>query len=126
VLRNLVAVVAGVTLSPVLNFLGWRLLWLLLIGDLQTNENRDAIVWAVRAQMFLVVPLTCLVVGGFVALIVRRPAWWLGGVAVLPILFGFIFMLGAHRLEILLLIAYVLLTFTGAFVASRFKRTHLT
>jgi hypothetical protein len=122
VLRNLVAVVAGVILSAILNFLGWRLLWLLLIGDLQTNENRDAIVSAVSAQIFLVVPLTCLVVGGFVASIVRRPVWLLGGVAVLPILFGYVFMLGAHRLGILLLIAYVLLTFTGAFVVSRFKQ----
>jgi len=104
------AVVGGVILSLLLILLGSRLAWVLIIGNVGSSENKDAIVRVTLWQMFFVVPLICLVVAGFVASLVRRSAWWLGGVAVLPI-FVYGVIRGAHVVEIVLFVAYIGLAF---------------
>jgi hypothetical protein len=43
-LRNSVAVVGGALLSFALNIAGARLAWLLIIGNVDRSENRDAFV----------------------------------------------------------------------------------
>jgi len=120
-LRNSIAVVAGVFLSFTLNVAGSRLAWLLIIGNVDRSDNKDAIVRVMLWQTFFVVPAVSVVVGAVVASIVARSGWWLGGVATLP-LFIYGFIRGAHGLETVLSVVYVGLAFAAAFVVSRFKR----
>lgn len=121
-LRNSIAVVAGVLLSFALTFAGARLTWLLIIGNIDSSESKDAIVRVFLWEMFLVVPALSVITGCVVASIARRSRWWLGGIALLP-LFAYGFIRGAHSIEIVLFVAYIGLAFASAFVVSRFKRT---
>lgn len=99
---------------------GARLGWLLIVGNVDSTDNKDAIVSVMLWNTLSVVPVS-VVVGGVVASIVAR-AWWVGGVAVLPlIIHGFI--RGADRVEIVFYVVSVGLAFAAAFVVSRFKRT---
>ena len=119
-LKNSIAVVAGVVLSAVLNVAGSRLVWLLIVGNVESSEDKDAIVRVMLWQSLFVVPLSSVVVGGVVAAIVARSAWWLGGVATLP-LFVYGFRQGAHGVQIVLSVIYVGLAFAAAYGVSRFK-----
>ena len=118
--RNSIAVVASVFLSFALNVAGSRLAWLLIIGNVDRSENKDAIVRLTLWETFGVVPVVAVVVGAFVGFIVHRSAWWLGGVAVLP-LFVYGVVRGAAGPEIVLSVVYVALAFASALVVSRFK-----
>ncbi len=90
-LRNSIAVVTGALLSFVLNIAGARLAWLLIIGNVERSENKDAFVRLQLWQTFFVVPAISVVVGSVVASMVPRSLWWLGGVAAIPIfIYGFI------------------------------------
>ena len=120
-LRNSIAVVASVLLSFALSFAGSRLAWLLIIGNVADSEDKDGIVRWMLWQTFAVVPGVAVVVGAFVASIVQRSGWWLGGIAVLP-LFIYGFIRGARGIEIVLYVAYVGLGFAATFGVSRFKR----
>jgi hypothetical protein len=120
-LRNSIAVVAGVVLTIVLNVAGSRLAWLLIIANVESSENKDAIVRCMLWQTFFVVPVASVVVGGVVASIVARSAWWLGGVATLP-LFIYGFIQGAHGLQIVVSVICIGMAFAAAYVVSRFKR----
>jgi hypothetical protein len=120
-LRNLFAIVAGILLSLALTFIGARLAWLLIVGNVDGSEDKDAIVRVFLWQMFLVAPAVSVITGCVVASIVRRSHWWLGGLAMLPLyIYGFI--RGAHSIEIVLFVAYTGLAFLAAFIVSRFKR----
>lgn len=69
-------------------------------------------------------PVVAVVVGAFVACLVRRSYWWLGGIAVLPLLiYGDI--RAADRIEVGASVVYVALAFAAAFVVSCFKRTRI-
>jgi hypothetical protein len=123
-LRNSIAVVAGIILSLALTFIGARLAWLLIVGNAAGSEYKDAIVRVFLWQMFLVAPAVSLITGCVVASIVRRPHWWLAGVAMLPMyIYGFI--RGAHSIEIVLFVVYIGLAFVSGFIVSRFKRTRV-
>ena len=80
-IRNSTGVVAGVLLSFVLSVVGARLTWLLIIGNVDRSENKDAIVNWMLANTFVVGPAVAIIVGAFVGFIAQRSAWWLGGVA---------------------------------------------
>ena len=120
-LRNFIGFVAGVLLSYVLVISGARLGWLLIVGNVDSTDNKDAIVSVMLWNTLSVVPVS-VVVAVVVASIVARAEWWAGGVAVLPlIIHGFI--RGAGRVEILFYVVSVGLAFAAALVVSRFKRT---
>ena len=118
--RNSIAVVAGFLLSFALSIAGARLTWLLLIGNVDRSENKDAIVSWMLANTIAVGPAVAIIVGAFVSFIAQRSTWWLGGVAVLPLfIYGDIRV--ADRIEIGSSVVYVALAFAAAFVVSRFK-----
>jgi uncharacterized membrane protein len=122
-LRKSIAVLGGAFLSFALNVAGSRLAWLLIIGNVDRSENKDAFVRLQLWQSFFVVPAVSVVVGSVVASIVPRSGWWLGGVGTLPFfMYGFI--RGEHVLEIVLSVVYMGLAFAAAYVVSRFKRAH--
>lgn len=121
-LRNSIGFVAGVLLSYVLIIGGARLAWLLIVGNVDSTDNKDAIVSIMLWQTLVVVPAVSVIVGGFVASIVTRSGWWLGGLATLP-LFIHGFVSGVRSRELLLFAVYMGLAFATAFVVSRFKRT---
>ena len=120
-LRNFIGFVGGVLLSYLLFISGARLGWLLIVGNVDSTDNKDAIVSVMLWNTLSVVPVS-VVVAVVVASIVARAGWWVGGVAVLPlIIHGFI--RGADLVEILFYVVSVGLAFAAAFVVSRFKRT---
>jgi len=120
-IRKSIAVVAGVLLSFALSIAGARLTWLLIIGNVDRSENKDAIVTWMLANTFAVAPAVSIIVGGFVGFVVARSAWWLGGLALLPLfIYGVIH--GADRIEVGSSVVYVAFAFAAAFVVSRFKR----
>jgi len=123
VLRKFIAVIAGVLLHYVLIIAGSRLAWLLIVGNLDRTkiEYKDGVIRWMLWRTFAIDPAVAVVVGAFVACLVRRSHWWLGGMAVLPLLiYGDI--RAADRIEIGASVVYVALAFAGAFVVSRFKR----
>ena len=127
-IRDSIGVVAGVLLSIPLRIAASRLTRLLIIGNVDYSENKDAIVRLMLWLTFVVDPAVAIVVGAFVGFIARRSAWWLGGVAVLPLfIFLQLFIYGdirtADRIEIGSSVVYVALAFAAAFAVSRFKRT---
>ena len=116
--RNLIALILGVLLSFLLPIAGARLAWILIVGNVDYSENKDALVRLMLVQRLGIAPAVSVVVSGFVAAIARRSGWWLGVIAVSPlILYGLI--RGARALEIVFSVAYVLLAFATAFVVSR-------
>ena len=116
-MRNSIAVVSGVILSVVLNIAGSRLVWLLITGE----NSKDAFVRGQLWQILFVVPLVSVVVGCVVASIVARSAWWLGGIANMP-LFIYAFVRDAHGIYIVLSVIYIGIAFAAAYGFSRFKR----
>jgi hypothetical protein len=120
-LRNSIAFVGGAFLSFALNIAGARLAWLLIIGNVDRSENKDALVRLQLWQALFVVPAISVVIGSVVASIVPRSFWWLGGVATMPI-FIYGFSRSAHVLEIVLSVVYIGLAFAAAYIISRFKR----
>lgn len=117
-LRNSITVVAGIVLSLALTFIGARLVWLIIVGNVAGSEDKDAIVRVFLWQMFLVAPAVSLITGCVVASIVRRPHWWLAGIAILP-LYIYSFSRGAHSIEVVLFVAYIGLAFASGFIVSR-------
>src|SRR6266404_1348030 len=120
-LRNSIIVVAGIILSLALTFIGARLAWLLIVGNVAGSEDKHAIVRVFLWQMFLVALAVSLITGGAVASIVRRSHWWLAGIAMLP-LYVYGFTRGAHSVEVVLFVVYIGLAFASGFIVSRFKR----
>jgi len=118
--RNSIALAAGVVLNLVLVVAGARLVWLLIIGNVETTENKDAIVRVMLWESLFVVPVASVVVGGVVASVVARSAWWLGGVAILPLfIYGLI---TAHGRHVVLFVVYIAVAFAAAYIVSRLKR----
>ena len=74
-IRNSIGVVTGVVLSFVLNFVGSRLVWFLIIGNVERSENKDAIVRWMLWQTFGLLPAVATAVAAFVGFVVRRSAW---------------------------------------------------
>ena len=120
-LRNFIGFVAGVLLSYVLIFVAWRVAWLFVVGNANQTDNKDAIVTLMVVQTAVIAPALSVVVGGVVASIVFRPRWWIGGIAVVPLIIHGLIRTGAYRPEIIFSIVCVVLAFAGAFVVSRFK-----
>ena len=118
--RNLIAVTAGVILSFVVSLAGSRLAWLWIIGNVDQSANKDAIVRLMILQTFGVVPAVAIIVGAFVAFIVQRALWWLGGISILPLLL-YRSVAGAAANEVGLSLGYAVLAFAAAFLASRLK-----
>ena len=82
-IRNSIGLVAGVLLSFVLSIAGARLTWLLIIGNVDHSENKDAIVNWILANTFAVAPAVSIIVGGIVGFVVTAVgmvAWWHRGV----------------------------------------------
>jgi hypothetical protein len=75
-------------------------------------------------QTAAVGPAVAVVVGAFVGIVVRRSAWWLDGVAVMP-LFLYGFSRGAAPIEIVVSLVCITLALVAAFVVSRLKRSRL-
>ena len=122
-LRNFIGFVSGVLLSYVLFIGGARLGWLLIVDNVDRTSDKDDLVSVMLWNTFCV-PAVSVLVGGIVALIVARSGWWVGGVAVLPlIIYGLI--RGAERPEIFFSVVSVILAFAAAFIVSRFKRRRI-
>ena len=123
-LRNFIGFIAGVLLSYLLIFAVARLGWLLIVGTADTTDNKGEIVNIMVWNTLAIVPVS-VVVGGVVALIVARAAWWVGGFAVLPlIIHGFI--RTADRSGVVFDVASVGLAFAAAFLVSRWFRKRAT
>ena len=119
-LRNLIAVVAGVVFSWVLSIGGARLTWLLIIGNVDRSESPPAVIRWLLWNTFIVAPVVAVLIGAFVGSMVRRTWWWLGGVALVPLT---IYDLSrAYGPEILLSVTRVALGFGASFAVSRFKQ----
>ena len=122
-LRNFISFVAGVLLHYLLVLGSSRLAWLLIVGDVDRTKiaYKDRVVDWMLWRTFAIDPAAAVVAGVFVACVVRRSYWWLGGIATLPIL---IYVCGrdADRIEIGSSVVYMILAFAAAFVVSRFKR----
>ena len=120
-MRNLTGIALGVVLSFVLSLIGSWLTRLWIIGNVDFSENKDAIVRLMLLQTFVLAPAVAIIVGAFVASIVQRPLWWLGGLSMLPLLvYGFV--RGGSAIHIGLSGVYVLLALASAFLISRLKR----
>ena len=118
--RNFAGFVVGVLLSYLLVFAGWRLAWLLIVGNTDSTGNKGAIITLMVWQIAIIGPAVSVAVGGIVASIVARSGWWIGGVAILPlIVHGFI--RGLLRAEMGFSVLYIVLAFAAAFVVSRLK-----
>jgi len=85
-------------------------------------EYKDGVIRWMLWRTFAIDPAVAVVVGAFVACLVRRSYWWLGGVATLP-LFIYVCIRGADRIEIGASVVYTILAFGSALLVSRFKRT---
>jgi len=121
-LRNLIALVAGVLISFLLTVAGAKLTFLLVVGNVDYTQNKDAIVTLMLLHQLVIIPGVSIAVGGLVAAITLHSFWWLGGIAVLP-LFIYGFVRNGSYLRIGSLLVYVLLAFIAAFVVSRLRRT---
>lgn len=119
-LRNFIGLIAGVLLHYLLLISSSRLAWLLIV-ERRNMVYKDAVIDWMLWRTFAIDPVVAVIVGAFVAFVVRRSYWWLGGVATLP-LFIYGLARGADRIEIVSLVVYMLLAFAGAFAVSRFKR----
>ena len=123
-LRKFIAVIAGVLLHYVLIIAGSRLAWLLIVGNLDRTkiEYKDGVIRWELWRTLAIDPAVAVVAGAFVAFLVGRSYWWLGGIATLPLLV-YVCIRGTDRIEIGSSVVYMILAFGAAFVVSRFKRT---
>jgi preprotein translocase subunit Sec61beta len=124
-LRNFIGLIAGVLLHYLLLIACSRLAWLLIVGNVDRThiEYKDGVIRWMLWRTFAIDPAVAVVVGVFVACVVRRSYWWLGGIAVLPLLiYGDI--RADDRIEIGTSVVYVAFAFAAAFVVSRFKQMH--
>ena len=120
-LRNFIGLVAGVLLSYMLIFAGWRVEWLLLVGNADRTNNAGTMITLGIMLTAIVAPAVSLVVGAVVASIVVRPFWWVGGAAIVPLIIHGLIRTGAYRPEIIFSVVCAVLAFTAAFVVSRLK-----
>jgi hypothetical protein len=126
VLRDFFGLIAGVLLHYLLIIAGSRLAWLLIVGgsDPAKIEYKEGVIRWMLWRTLAIDPAVAVVVGVFVAFVVRRSHWWFGGVATSPLLI-YLWIRGADRIEIGSCVVYMVLAFGAAFVVSRFKRTGL-
>jgi hypothetical protein len=120
-LRNFVGCIAGVLLSYVLIFAGWRLAWVVIVGTADHTDNKGAIVTLMVVQTAIIAPAVSLVVGAVVSSIVVRSRWWLGGVAIVPLIIHGFIRSGADRPEIIFSVVCIVLALAAALAGSRFK-----
>jgi len=118
--RNFIGFIVGALVSYALAILGWRLAWLLLVGNVDSTGNKGAIVTLMVVETAVIAPAVSVIVGAVVASIVVRTGWWVGGLAVLPI-FIHAFIRGLFRTEIVLSVVCIALAFAAAFAVSRLK-----
>ena len=123
-LRNFIGLIVGVFLHYLLIIASSRLAWLLIVGTVDHTkiEYKDGVTRWMLWRTFAIDPAVAVVVGAFVAFLVVRSYWWLGGIATLPLLI-YVCIRGANRIEIGSSVVYMILAFGAAFVVSRFKRT---
>ena len=119
-LRNLLIVVAGSVLSFVLAFAGSQAAWVFIVGG-GASTNKEAIVRFMLVQTFAVNPGTAIIVGVFIASLVQRSRWWLGGITLLPLAVDGLIQ-GAVGIESSFCLANIALATLAAFVVSRSKR----
>jgi len=120
-LRNLIALIAGVVLSWFLSIGGARLSWLLIVGNVDRSESKHAIIRWLLWNTFVVAPVVAVLVGAFLGAVVRRTWWWLGGIALVPLNI-YDLSRDAHTPDLVMSVGCVALALGGAFVVSRFKR----
>ncbi len=121
-LRNFIGLIAGVLLHYLLIIASSRLAWLLIVGNRTKIEYKDGVIRWMLWRTFAIDPAVAVVVGAFVAFLVGRSYWWVGGIATLPLLM-YVCIRGADRIEIGSSVVYMILAFGAAFVVSRFRRT---
>jgi hypothetical protein len=124
VLRNFIGFIAGLVLSYLLIFLGWRLAWLLIVGHADRSGNAGNAGTMITLGVVLtaiVAPAVSVVVAAVVASIAVRSGWWLGGVAIVPLLIHGLIRNGAYRPEVTFSVVCIALAFAAAFAISRFK-----
>ena len=123
-LRNFIGLIVGVFFHYLLIISSSRLGWLLIVGNVDRTkiEYKDGVIRWMLWRTFAIDPAVAVVVGAFVAFLVGRSYWWLGGIATLPLLI-YVCIRGEDRIEIASSVVYVTLAFGAAFVVSRFKRT---
>ena len=119
--RKLIVFIAGIVLSFAVAFAGVRLAWLLVVGDVDASEDKNAIVRWLLVQTFVVIPGMALIVGGFVGWLVPRASWWLGGVCLLPF-FAYGYIRAQSRVQLLVSVACLLLSLAAAYLVSRSKQ----
>ena len=121
-LRNLIGFIGGVLLHYLLLVGSSRLAWLLIVGNRTGIAYKDGVIRWMLWRTFAIDPVVAVVVGVFVACVVRRAYWWLGGVATLPLLI-YVCVRGADRIEIGASVVYMILALGAAYLVSRFKQT---
>jgi hypothetical protein len=120
-LRNLIISVIGAILGFVLVFGGSYAAWVFFVGS-GPSTNKAGLERFMVMQAFVIIPAAAIITAVFVASLVSRSYWWLGGVSLLP-LFVYGYIRGEARAEVVLSILYLLLATGAAFIVSRFKRT---
>jgi len=119
-LRTLIICFVGVILSLVLVFGGTYVAWLFLVGS-GPSTNKAGLERFMVVQAFVLIPAAAMIVAAFVASLVSRSYWWLGGICLLPI-FVYPYVRGEARQELVLSVIYLFLATGIAFIVSRFKR----
>ena len=122
-IRNFLGLTAGVLLHYLLIIASSRLAWLLIVGNGSPTkiEYKDGVIRWMLWRTFAIDPAGAVVVGAFVACLLRRPYWWVGGVSTLP-LFIYAFVRDPDRIEIGSSVVCAILAFVSALAVSRFKR----
>jgi hypothetical protein len=123
VLRNFIGLIAGVLLHYLLLIACSHLAWLLIVGKNSTGiAYKVAVVSWMLWRAFAIDPAVAVAVGTFVAGVVRRAYWWLGGVATLPLLI-YVCVRDTNQFEIGSSVVYMIFAFVAALAVSRFKKT---
>lgn len=122
-LRNAVSVFAGVLLHYLLILASSRLAWHLIVSDIDSTTigYKEGVVEWMLWRTLAIDPAAAVVVAVFVACVVQRSYWWLGGIATIPVII-YVCCSGVDRIEIGASAVYLILAFVAAFVVSRFKR----
>jgi hypothetical protein len=121
VLRNFIALIAGVLLHYLLIIASSRLAWFLIVGNVDRTKAayKDALINWMLWRTLAIDPAVAVVVGACVAFVARREYWWLGGIATLPLLV-YVYVRGGD--DIGPSVVYMVLAFVAAFLVSRFRR----